>query len=240
MGEKLVRYEIIVTDVTCYGPLFCVAGWDRHAGGMIRPEPPGANPAYEATRFWTAQFAGPGTNFSVGNIVSFEAALPPANFPFPHATEDRVVVANQPIVVIGQLALADVVVAVAAGVSPGLPAAFDGGLVRAPSTKAYVPIGHPGRSLGALLVDSDQIDFYIDDYVEARPKLRAVITSGDISYDLSVTAAATRARWQLAGLAGLRADLHASHHVHVRLGLSRPFAARPNECYAQVNGVYYL
>ena len=235
-----MRYEIIVTDVTCYGRLFCVAGWDRNAGGMIRPEPPDVNPAYEATRFWPAQFAGPGTYFSVGNIVSIEAALPPANFPFPHATEDRVVAANQPIVVTGQLPLPEVVAAVAAGVSPGLPAAFDGGLVRAPSTKAYVQIGYQGRSLGALMVAADQINFYIDDYIEARPKLRAVITSGNISYDLSVTAAATRVRWQLAGLAGLRADLQASHNVHVRLGLSRPFAERPNECYAQVNGVYFL
>jgi hypothetical protein len=29
-------YEVIVTDVTCYGTKYCVAGWDRNVGGMVR------------------------------------------------------------------------------------------------------------------------------------------------------------------------------------------------------------
>ncbi len=83
-------YDLIITDVTCYGDLFCVAGWDMNNGGMIRPEPPTANAVAEASRFWSAQHAGPGKFFAVGNRVQFDAAMPPANFPFPHATEDRV------------------------------------------------------------------------------------------------------------------------------------------------------
>jgi hypothetical protein len=87
----MATYQIVVTDVTCYGSLYCVAGWDLHADCMIRPEPPRANMASEASKFWDGRFAGPGQFFSVGNVVRFDAAPPPANFLFPHATEDRIV-----------------------------------------------------------------------------------------------------------------------------------------------------
>ena len=87
----MTQYDLIVTDVTSYGDLFCVAGWDRLSNCMIRPEPPGANVAIESSRFWSGQYAGPGRAFDLGNVVRFSAAPADPSFPFPHATEDRLV-----------------------------------------------------------------------------------------------------------------------------------------------------
>lgn len=236
----MATYEIIVTDVTCYGNLYCVAGWDCRAAAMVRPEPSGANPAVESSRFWDGRFAGPGKLFSVGNVVQFDAAAPPANFPFPHATEDKILMAGTPTAILHQLQLPQVVQAVAGGVSPSLSAAFDGALVRAASEKAYVPSGHVGRSLGAVEVAPGRITLYEDTFNPAKPKLRALINERNARYDLSITADAARSRWKTGGLAALQADLQASGRVHLRLGLSRPFPAMPNQCYAQVNGLYFL
>ena len=128
-------YEIVVTDVTCYGTLYCVAGWDRRAGRMIRPEPPAANMASEASKFWDGRFAGPGRTLSIGNIVRVEASPPPPDFPFPHATEDRIVAAATQMQVLGVLDLPGTVTAVAAGVSPMLEGVFDDALIRPLSGK---------------------------------------------------------------------------------------------------------
>jgi hypothetical protein len=236
----VTTYEIVVTDVTCYGSLYCVAGWDRLSGGMIRPEPPGATARMESSRFWGAQLAGPGKVFSVGNVVRFVAAPALPDFLLPHATEDRVVDLASGIQVLGYLSAPQLAAAAAAGVSASLDAAFDGGLVRPPSRKAYVPTGHRGRSLGAIEIAPTDIIFFENDFDPTKRKLRARVTVGGIVYDLSVPADAARTRWKAGGLQALRADLNASNRVHVRAGLSRPFSARPNECYSQVNGVYFL
>jgi hypothetical protein len=143
------NYEIVVTDVTCYGSLYCVAGWDLERGRMIRPEPPGAGPA-EASKFWDGRFAGPRQVFSVGNVVRFKAARPPAGFLFPHATEDRIVAGGTDIELVRELDVPEMITAAAGSRSGTLTDAFDGGLVRASSGKAYVPSGYKGRSLGAV------------------------------------------------------------------------------------------
>jgi hypothetical protein len=52
-GAELANYEIIVTDVTRYGSLYCIAGWDFRNSVMIRPEPSTANAVAEASRFQT-------------------------------------------------------------------------------------------------------------------------------------------------------------------------------------------
>ncbi|MER8404220.1 hypothetical protein [Mesorhizobium sp. M0185] len=236
----MTTYEIIVTDVTRYGTLYCVAGWDRIRGGMIRPEPSGAIAANEPSRFWDGQHAGPNRTFAVGNIVRFDANAPAANFQFPHATEDRILVAGQPIMLVGQQTVAQTAQAVAGGISPTLEAAFNNGLIRAASNKAHVPIGYNGRSLGAIEIAPNQIQFYVQSFDPAKPQLRSRITVGNNLYDLSVPADAAKSRWQGQGLAGLQADAQASMRIHVRVGLSRPFAAMPNSCYSQVNGLYFL
>lgn len=235
---RMTTYEILITDVTCYSNLYCVAGWDLRAGRMIRPEPPDANMAYEPSKFWAGQ--GPGRSFSVGNVVRIAANPPPAQFPFPHATEDRIVVAGPTVQVLGALDSPRTVAAVAAGVSRTLGAAFDNALVRPPSGKAYVPAGHNGRSLGAIEITPAQLRFFEDAYPGKKTKLRARLVVDGNWYNLSVTADAARTRWLQNGLAALQGDVQASGRLHVRVGLSRPWGGRPNECVAQINGVYLL
>lgn len=232
-------YNIIVTDVTRYGDLFCVAGWDLDGGGMIRPEPSTANAAAESSRFWTGQYVGPTKLFAVGNRVRFQAALPPANFPFPHATEDRIVVPGSG-AVLGQMTTVEIANSVAAGMSASLSVAFGGQLQRAQSGKAHVVAGTQTNSLDAIKIQSGEISFYEDNPVPGKRRLRAVIEQNGTEYDFSVPADAARGRFLAGGVAALQADAQESQTVHVRLGLCRPFAAMPHSCYAQVNGLYFL
>ena len=237
----MADYKIIVTDVTCYGSLYCVAGWDRNTHRMIRPEPPGASTANEASRFWDVRFVGPGKLFDLGCIAEFYAADPLPDFPFPHATEDRIVDMTRPRRSVERLDMPQIVQAVAAGVSPTLEDAFDGGLVRvAGSRKPYVQVGHVGRSLGAIELAPRQIAFQENTFDPSKRKLRANLSVGGLRYDLSVTAEAVRARWLAGGLSALRADVEASKRIHLRVGLSRPFRDKPDQCFLQVNGVYFL
>jgi len=233
-------YDLIITDVTCYGELFCVAGWDLNNGGMVRPEPPTANVVAEASRFWGAQYAGPGKFFAVGNRVRFDAAMPPANFPFPHATEDRVVIAGKHSAVLGQMTAAQMVQTAAAGVVASIDEGFGGQLHRAYSGKAHVTAGTQTRSLDAIEIDPGSISFYEDNPAPGKRRLRTKIDVGGVEYDLSVPADAARTRFLAGGIAALEADAWASQRIHIRLGLCRPFAAMPTSCYAQVNGLIFL
>lgn len=142
--------------------------------------------------------------------------------------------------IMGALDVPHTAMAAAAGVSATLSAAFDGALIRAASGKAYVPRDHRARSLGAIEVPPDRIVFFEDNYNAAKTRLRARVTDNAVLYDMSVTADAARTRWKTAGLAALQGDLQAGGRVHLRVGLSRPFPAMPNQCYAQINGVYVL
>ncbi|MBK1865791.1 dual OB domain-containing protein [Aestuariivirga sp. YIM B02566] len=233
-------YELVITDVTRYGSLFCVAGWDLKNGGMIRPEPSTANASVEASRFWGEKDAGPGKFFAVGNIVKFDAVSAPANFPFPHATEDRIFVAGNNSAILAQKSNAQVAQLVVAGVSSSVNEAFGGHLHRAHSGKAYVMAGQQTHSLGAIEIAPGLISFYEDNSSPGKRRLRALIRTNGIEYDLSVPADAARERFLASGVAALRTDAQASKQLHIRLGLCRPFAAMPNFCYAQVNGVYFL
>lgn len=233
-------YNLIITDVTRYGNLFCVAGWDMNSGRMIRPEPPTANSAAEASRFWTDQNAGPGTFFAVGNVVRFDAAIAPADFAFPHATEDRIFIAGNNSAILGQLTAAQIAQTVAAGVSASIEEAFGGQLHRAHSGKAHVVAGTQTSSLDAIEIQPDSISFYEDNPSPGKRRLRAQIDENGVEYDFSVPADAARSRFLTDGIAALEADVAASQRIHVRLGLCRPFAEMPNSCYAQVNGLYFL
>jgi hypothetical protein len=233
-------YEIVVTDVTNYGStLYCVAGWELRHRGMIRPEPPTARAADEPSRFWDMRFAGPGRNFAVGKVLRFEAATPPADFLFPHATEDRIIPRVTNIEVVDELDEVEMIAAAAGSVSRTLEDVFNDGLVRANSGKAYVPMGFEGRSLGAVEMAANRIRFF-EQTSERGKSLRARVTIRDLTYDLSVTADAVRTRWAVAGLAGLQQDQAKADCIHLRVGLARPYAQMNNNCYAQINGVYFL
>jgi hypothetical protein len=230
-------YKVLITDVTCYGNKFCVAGWDINRGKMIRPEPSDVNPAYEASRFWDGDLAGPGRAFSVGNMVKFEADRPPENFPFPHATEDRIVMGGSAILIADAIAAEDIPKVVAAGVSKSLYAAFDKGLTKPIGGKASVPREYKGRSLGAIEIQPRNISFYTDAYFDKPPKLKARIDDGGVQYHVGVTAEALRTLWKRGGLDALSAYAQGGSRLHIRIGLSRPFHARPDECFPQVNGI---
>jgi hypothetical protein len=233
-------YEVIITDVTCYGPKYCVAGWDVNRGHMVRPEPPGANNNFEASRFWDARHAGQGKLFDLGNCVRLEAAPPPADFPYPHATEDRIVVDGSQPALIQRLRLEQVRSAVRPSVSASIRATFDGTLVRSHTRKAYVRAGERVHSLDAVEILPADIGFFTEKNSKGIEKLRALIRENGVEYDFSVPADAARNRLLAAGLEALRSDASASKVIHVRLGLCRPLAAMPDRCYAQLNGLYFL
>jgi hypothetical protein len=233
-------YELVITDVTQYGALFCVAGWDLLNGGMIRPEPPTMNATAEASRFWTNQHAGPGKFFAVGNIVRFDANAAPAHSPFPHATEDRLYVGGSKCAMLGQMTPHQLAQSVAPGVSASIAQTFGGHLQRARSSKAHVAAGEQTRSLDAIEIPPAAITFYEASPKPGKRQLRAVIAHGGLNYDLSVPADAAKTRFLTGGITGLRADVQPSQRIHVRLGLCRPSTEMPDSCYAQVNGLYCL
>lgn len=236
-------YQLAITDVTRYGELYCVAGWDLQRGRMVRPEPPGANAGYEPSRFWRGEYAGPGKVFDVGNVVTLASALsPPADFPLPHRREDRIVQWGSNLNLDFYLDTPDLINAVAGSVSANVRLAFDGGLVKAwngaGSTKAFVKLGHDGRSLGALETTPDKVHFKESSYDPAKLQLRALVRDGITTYDLSVTSEELKRIWKSEGISAVRDKIAQGDRLHIRLGLSRPFPARPNECYAQVNGIF--
>lgn len=178
-------YEILITDVTNYGSLFCVAGVSAD-GSMIRPEPHTAQAANEASRFWSNADAGPGKFFAVGNVVRFEANQPPAAFPHPHATEDRLVIPGCQRQIVETLDYAAIPARAHPSVSPSIAQAFDEKVVLAPSRKAYVPKDTQGHSLGAIEIGTRHLQFHVNNYRPDRPKLRAYVEEGGSTFDLAV------------------------------------------------------
>jgi hypothetical protein len=231
-------YQLSITEVTCYGNLYCVAGWDIDNGGMVRPEPADATPDNEASRFWRAYHVGAGRTFAPGNVVRLVASGPPKNFPFPHATEDRIVTRGTPMRVLRRLTPKQLTATAQNSVSNSIQAVFNGHLIRASSEKAYVPAGARTNSLGAIEIKPRQIRFYEEAVASGKRRLRALIDQGGVEYDLSVPADAARTRFLAGGIAALLAEANASNLLHVRVGLSRAFADAP--CYAQVNGIIFL
>lgn len=233
----MAAYELFITDITNYGSLFCVAGQTAE-GTMIRPEPPNAVAHYEVSRFWGADVAGTGKFFDVGNVVRFEADPAPAGFPFPHATEDRIIQGNAARTILEQIPYVEWPIRANASTSTSINGAFDGAMVRAPSGKPYVPKDNQGRSLGAIVVPTNRLSFHVNNYDPNKPKLRAYVTEGLTSFDVPVTADIFNRAWKAQGLPALTQALNNFNRAHVRLGLSRPFPARPDECYVQINGIY--
>lgn len=233
-------YEIIVTDVTRYGDRYCVAGWDLNNGGMVRPEPADAIVGYEASRFWTSNSAGPGKDFAAGSLVQFQANGPPAHFPFPHATEDRIVVGGSAVTNIGTRTSRELAQLAVGSVSESLAGVFGNQLVRAASGKAYVPAGATVASLGAVEIDAGDIRFYEDVTMRGKRQLRAMVSEAGVDYDLSVPADTPRELFLTNGADAVQAQIQDCATLHVRIGLCRPFSAMPDKCYVQINGVYRL
>jgi hypothetical protein len=101
-------------------------------------------------------------------------------------------------------------------------------------------MGFEGPSLGAIEIAANRIRFFEQTSDRGKVSLRDRVTISDLTYDLSVTADAVRTRWGAAGLEGLRQDQAGADRIHLRVGLARPYAQMNNNCYAQINGVYFL
>jgi hypothetical protein len=144
------------------------------------------------------------------------------------------------VTILKQRTLPSIARAVAPSVSASLDHAFGGKLHRAASGKAHVPAGEETCSLDAINIDPSSISFYENNWSAGKRQLRALINENGTEYDLSVPADAAKSRFIEGGVAALQADAKASQSIHVRLGLCRPFAAMPNSCYVQVNGLYFL
>ena len=235
----MVDHLMIVTDVTLFNDIYCVAGWDVGLKRMIRPEPPNTKANSVAERFWPLACVGAGKIFSVGNLVKFVGDPAPQGFAYPHATEDVVVRPKTNIQVVDQLSLRDTANAVVQGISKSIADVYDNQLIRYGTGTAYVPNGSQSRSLGALEIAPDQIVLHVGG-TDAKPKLRAMLDVGNVSYDLSVPAVDARDGWLAKGITAFGKDVAGSNKIHLRLGLSRPWPMRPNECFAQVNGLYLL
>ncbi len=71
-----------------------------------------------------------------------------------------------------------------------------------------------------------------------RPRCAFELYGSDL--DLSVAATELQALYRQEGLKGLQARLARTKNVHIRLGLARAWAAYPDRCYLQINGIYGL
>lgn len=220
-------YEIVVTEVTLYNRLRCVAGYERANGRMIRPEPgPG--------EFWPLIVCGPGTTFHPGHVVRFNGHKPETDLP--HRIED-VVVAGDPVRAgaLGPDAFKAVLNECAA-LNPKV--VFEHHLVVS-GARAYVPAGSPCGSLACLTMDAGALVFS-DDVYEDHHKLRVGVTINGRPLQLPVAAKDLKQVFGRKGVQAVRDLAPKNGPVQVRLGLARPFADIPDKCYLQVNGIHAL
>jgi putative nucleic acid modification protein with dual OB domain len=226
-----MHFRIIVTDVTDFGSdHHCIAGWDVSSRRMIRPEPAPASSPVPAS-FWPAAHVGPDSIFWAGHVVEFEGDIL-ADQALPHATED-VLVRPTTIRLIERVDVAELPSLVAGSVAPDLDALFSGQLARMGSTP-HVPAGANCRSLGGIEIDRAMLTLSVDRWDEN--KLRGMIRGPNVN--LKVPATTVRRAFLEGGLPAAQALLPERGRIQVRIGLSRPFPARPNECFVQINGLY--
>ena len=221
------RYRLLVTDITEFGSLRCVAGWDLDRSVMIRPEPqPGA--------FWPMVSVGPARAFSVGAVVEFRGQPPNPATPYPHFTEDRVVV--------GSVTRSASTLGVdrrrqflAATLSQSMDDLFSCQMQWSNRTR-FVAEGVQCRSLGAIEIGASAIQFR-EDTSKAKSRPRCLISGSGGPMDFSITSLALRELHRSGGIEAIRASLQHASRLHLRIGLARAFPGQPGRCYVQVNGI---
>ncbi len=225
----MTDFRILVTDLTEYGELRCVAGWDIDAKRMIRPEPAPA-------AFWPQADCGLGKTFNPGNIVVFKAALPNPPTQLPHFNEDRIV--KGAVTLEKQLSRNDFTEALRKLPTVGSAMAF-ALPVQSQNTKAYVPTGTDHPSLRGLLIKKRDITFTTEKYGDGPAKIRCVISMPKgPSINLSIAACNLRETFRKGGRDGVKNLFQAHDTLHIRLGLARGFGNYPDRCYMQVNGIF--
>jgi hypothetical protein len=223
----MAKYRLLVTDITEYGSLRCVAGWDLEREKMIRPEPAPGD-------FWSGTAVGPTGQFRRGAIVDFEAHSPNPTTDYPHRTEDRVVAGQ--VNYVRTLSPADRQMILAQMVSPDLQNLFSGKL-QAEGFAGFVALGTRCRSLGAIEIEPSAVSVYEDlGWGKKRLRIRLPIQNRIVAP--SITSALVRRIYREAGLDALRAQLSSAKCLHLRIGLARAFSSKPDRCYLQVNDIY--
>lgn len=222
-------YRVVITEVTDFGAsLHCVAGLDLNTGRMVRPEP---GPA----AFWPKAFVGPNAVFWPLHEVVFEADPPNPLTAFPHRTEDLVVRLNTlagvrilPVAEFSQIAVQNS--------AANIRAIYGGAL--AAGAKPYVTPGTQCPSLGGVTLPVGAVTFYVDQFQDKPPKLRALVNDGVANYDLSVTNSELRALHRAGGVQAVRAVFANAPRIHLRVGLAREFPQ--GRCHAQINGAFAI
>lgn len=222
-------YRLLITDVTVYGDLRCVAGWDLDRSEMIRPEPsPGA--------FWPASKVGPDREYAPGHIVKLAATAPKPPTQYPHLTEDRVVVGD---VVVEKKLNASEFTASLKQVGVTKPASLFEKPVEFANGKPFVPVDTEAPSLRAVNISAKGLKFFEYEF-DGKKQIRCHMTIGSTTANISVTALDLRESYTGSGIAIVKQKFADADQIHVRVGLARTFPAMPNRCYMQVNGVYRL
>lgn len=220
------EYEIVVTDVTEYGELRCVAGWDVGRQRMIRPEP-------AAAAFWPSAQVGPSAPFHPGHVVRFKATPPPTRFP--HRTDDRVVVG--PVSVVAALNIPDFVdlLRLIPANSPALlrvaPIEFNDG-------NPFIASDTECPSLFTLNTSATNLTFREKTY-ESKRTIRCLIDTGNGVADISIASAALRGIYRQNGLAGVSGSFGAGT-LQLRIGTARGWGSYPDRCYIQLNDAYAI
>lgn len=217
----------MVTEVTLYGKLRCVAGFDLESRRMIRPEP-------AAGAFWPAIVCGPNTTFHPGHIVCFYGEQP--DTALPHRTED-VVVRGKPWRE-GRAAPEAFRRALAAAARWSPDTVFRGQL-RFDGVKAYTPAGADCGSLAGLELPGADLKL-AEHRFEGSGKPEAWLQLDGQPLRLSIAAKDLKQTYTKEGLEAATTMLARADHLHVRLGLARPWHEHPDRCYLQVNGIYRL
>jgi hypothetical protein len=221
-------FRLLITEITEYGDLRCVAGWDLDRRQMIRPEP---RPA----AFWPSRDTGVGKPFHPGNIVCLSASRPVPPTKYPHYNEDHVVEGE--VQLERTLGAAEFSAELSRIETLALDAAF-GPPVEFSNSKAYIRTGTNHPSLLGLRVARPAIQFFDSVDFKGRRRPRCVLTAGGRGVDLSITAVDIRELFRSKGIDAVRNAFDNARDLHIRLGLARGFGQYPERCYMQVNGIY--
>lgn len=226
------RFRVLITDLTNYGNLHCVAGWDIDRKKMVRPEP-------HAGGFWEQTYCGAGKPFAPGNIVTFEAAPPNPKTALPHLNEDMVVAAKT-------IKLEKTLSRISFSTDLAKISALNREKAFAPPVefangKAFVRTGTNHTSLVGLAIPSGEVSFTTEKFGDKPPKPRCLIAvPNKAPLNLSIAATDLRDIFKKQGDSGLTQLFAGKHDLHIRLGLARGWGAYPDRCYMQVNGIYRL
>lgn len=220
----MARYRALITDLTEYGNLRCVAGVNLANKSMIRPEPaPGS--------FWTDTDCAPNGAFALGNVVTFEANSPKPHTDFPHMTEEMVVEGEAKI---DKTLEPEKFIRALSGLHTPLNKIF-GKHVEFSNGKPFIRTGTKCASLYGTNVERSAIEFH-----EAYEKPRIMLDDSGIRANLSITALSLRELYRSKGLAALAAQFKSAKELHLRIGLARGFGSYPDRCYMQINGIFIL